>query len=350
MTDAIKQTVLDALAALPAPGTGKDVVSAGWVSGFFLRGGKLGFAIELPKGHGMDANLAEQLSEGAKELAQKAAKDYTITVVLTGEPPAPAAPQRPAPPKPKALDGIRHIIAVVSGKGGVGKSTVAVNLAVALAQSGAKVGIVDADIYGPSLPKMLGLSGKPEIEHNRMIPPMAHGISCLSIGLLLDEDSPAAWRGPMVAKALSQLFREADWGTLDYLVVDMPPGTGDVHLSIAQNFTLSGAVVVTTPQEVALLDTRKAAALLEKLNIPVLGVVENMSYFVDAAGNHTAIFGEGGGETLAALTGAPLLAKLPLYADVVKLADTGTPVAALPQHEAAKLFKKIAESIAKKLA
>lgn len=343
MMDATKKLLLEALGSIPAPGTDSDIVSAGWVSGFFLHGDRLGFALDLPKP--LPANEAEALRLKAQAAAMPLAKGKEVTVALTGAAPLKPAPARPAPPTPKPLAGIRHIIAVVSGKGGVGKSTVATNLALALAQLGHKVGLVDADIYGPSIPKMLGLSGKPEIENNRMIPPVAHGVKCLSMGLLMPEDAAAAWRGPMVAKALSQLFRDAEWGALDYLIVDTPPGTGDVHLSIAQNFSLTGAVIVTTPQEVALLDTKKAANLLMKLDIPILGIVENMSYFEDATGTRTRLFGEGGGKALADFCNAPLLAELPLYADVAANADKGQPAAVETAHPLAHSFRKIAGSI-----
>lgn len=339
------------LSAIPAPGTGTDIVSARWVSGFVLKPGKVAFALEIPAAHALMSNEAEALRQQTEKAVRSlGVEEVTIAVtgvikgqVRVGEG---AAPKPAAPPSPTALPGIRHVIAVVSGKGGVGKSTVACNLAVALAATGATVGLVDADIYGPSQPRMLGLSGQPEIHNNKMVPPERYGIKCLSMGLLLDESQPAVWRGPMVAKALSQLFRQAEWGTLDYMVIDMPPGTGDVQLSIAQNFKLSGAVVVTTPQEVALMDVRKSVALLSKLDIPVLGIVENMSWFEDAAGKRNYVFGDNaGGKKLASAIGARLLGQLPLYGEIAPLADIGVPIATNRNHPARALFTELAQAV-----
>ncbi|MCB2081669.1 MAG: Mrp/NBP35 family ATP-binding protein [Rickettsiales bacterium] len=238
-------------------------------------------------------------------------------------------PNVPTPPRPKPLPGVRHIIAVGSGKGGVGKSTIAAGLAVALAQTGKRVGLVDADIHGPSLTRLMGVHGKPSLsKEERLIPPEAHGVNVMSMGLLMDnDDTPIVWRGPMISKGLQQLMRGTEWGELDILVMDLPPGTGDIHLSIVQNFILSGVVIVTTPQEIALMDVRKAITMLEKVGVPILGLVENMSYLQHTSGVHIPVFGQGGTKKLATEKGLPILATLPLDPEVAHHCDHGIPPA-----------------------
>ena len=316
---------------------GADIVSAGWVSGFVIRGGKIGFALDIPEDAGISFTEAEQLRSQAEAAVRTLPGVEQVTVALTGHLPPEGQvrigkrqeePKAVTPPTPKPLPGVKRIIAVASGKGGVGKSTVAVNLAVALAKIGLKVGIVDADIYGPSLARMLGIKEKPEIVDNQMIPPERYGVKAMSMGMLLDEDTPTVWRGPMVSKALSQLFRGAAWGALDVLVIDMPPGTGDVHLSIAQNFMVSGTVMVTTPQEVALMDVKKAIAMFQKMQIPILGLVENMSYFDEPkSGTRNYLFGKNGGRLLADKLSLSLLGEIPIQPEITQGGDAGTPFA-----------------------
>jgi len=251
------------------------------------------------------------------------------------------------------LPNIRNIIAVASGKGGVGKSTVAANLALALQADGARVGMLDADIYGPSQPRMLGISGKPEVIDNKAMRPLVgHGIQTMSIGFLVDESEAMIWRGPMVTQALHQLLTETRWDDLDYLIIDLPPGTGDIHLSMAQKMPVSGAVVVTTPQDIALLDARKAVDMFSKVDVPVLGVVENMSVHVCSnCGHAESIFGTGGGEKMAADFGLPLLGALPLDISIREQADNGTPtVAADANGPIATLYRHIARSASARLA
>jgi ATP-binding protein involved in chromosome partitioning len=265
-------------------------------------------------------------------------------VILTAHKPAPppaAQPQAAAPPL------ATHIIAVASGKGGVGKSTVAVNLAVALAQSGMKVGLLDADIHGPSLPRMLGLNAKPAIVNNRMQPLHAWGLTAMSIGFLVEEQTAMIWRGPMVTGALNQMMTQVDWGVLDILVIDMPPGTGDVQLSLAQRANLAGAVIVSTPQDIALIDARRGAAMFAQVRIPVLGLVENMSQFTcPKCGQTTEIFGHGGAAAEAAAMGVPLLGEVPLQLDIRQTSDAGTPItAAEPDSAAAAAFRAIAAAV-----
>jgi len=251
------------------------------------------------------------------------------------------------------LPGIKNVIAVASGKGGVGKSTVAVNLALALAGDGAEVGILDADIYGPSQPRMLGLSGRPSSKDGKHIEPMqAHGVKCMSIGFLIDAEQPMVWRGPMVTQALVQLIRDTLWGQLDYLIVDMPPGTGDIQLTLSQQVPVSGAVIVTTPQEIALLDARKGLKMFQKVEVAILGVVENMSSHVCSnCGHEEHIFGQGGGERMAADYGVPFLGSLPLDLSIREQTDAGKPtVAAEPQGTIAARYREIARRAAAQLA
>ena len=252
----------------------------------------------------------------------------------------------------KPLPQVRNIIAVGSGKGGVGKSTVAVNLALALAAGGASVGVLDADIYGPSVPMMLGLSGRPDSPDGKSIEPMrAHGLQAMSIGLLVDQDTPMIWRGPMATSALTQLLGETRWDGLDYLVVDLPPGTGDIQLTMAQKIPVAGAVIVTTPQDIATLDARKALKMFEKLGIAVLGLVENMAVHVCSNCGHAEhVFGEGGGERMAQRYGVPLLGSLPLEASIREQGDAGVPVvAARPDSPVAAQWRALAARVVEEL-
>ncbi|MEW6037203.1 MAG: iron-sulfur cluster carrier protein ApbC [Pseudomonadota bacterium] len=252
----------------------------------------------------------------------------------------------------KPMPGVRNIAAIASGKGGVGKSTTAVNLALALAAEGARVGILDADIHGPSQPLMLGVSGRPETEGKKIHPIVAHGLQSMSIGYLIDEDTPMIWRGPMVVGALQQLLNDTLWEDLDYLIVDLPPGTGDIQLSLAQQIPVSGAVIVTTPQDIALLDAQKGLKMFEKVGIPVLGIIENMSVHVcSRCGHAEPIFGEGGGEKMARKYGTELLGQLPLDRSIREHADGGRPtVIAAPDSEPARRYRSIARKMAARLA
>ncbi|MCA0176688.1 MAG: iron-sulfur cluster carrier protein ApbC [Proteobacteria bacterium] len=247
------------------------------------------------------------------------------------------------------LPGVANIVAVASGKGGVGKSTVTANLALALAAEGARVGVMDADIYGPSMPMMLGVAGRPEsLDGKTMEPLAAHGLKVASIGFLVKPDDAVVWRGPMATQALDQLLKQTNWGELDYLLVDLPPGTGDIQITLAQRVPLTGAVIVTTPQDVALADARKGLAMFGKVNVPVLGVVENMAFYCcPNCGHEDALFGTGGGERLAEAAHVPLLGRLPLVRAVREQADAGTPiVAAAPDSPAAASYRALAEQVA----
>ncbi|MDD2795081.1 Mrp/NBP35 family ATP-binding protein [Acidocella sp.] len=262
------------------------------------------------------------------------------------------APPPPPPPVAPVLPGVKSVVAVASGKGGVGKSTVAVNLAVALAQSGLSVGLLDADIYGPSLPRMLGLARKPEVRDGKMIPLEAWGVKCMSIGFLVDGDTAMVWRGPMATGALTQMLGQVEWGALDVLVVDMPPGTGDIQLTLAQKARLAGAVVVSTPQDIALIDARRGVKMFAQVNVPVLGIVENMSYFsCPHCGGRTDVFGHGGAAAEAARINVPFLGEVPLLLEIRETGDAGTPVcAAAPSSVAAASFRAVAAAVAGALA
>ena len=259
----------------------------------------------------------------------------------------PSGPER----SPEFIPEVSHTVAVSSGKGGVGKSTVAVNLALALKQGGATVGLVDVDIYGPDVPLMMGAKGKPGMFDNKIIPVEAHGVKIMSIGLLVNEREALVWRGPMIHSAVQQFLRDVNWGPLDYLVFDMPPGTGDAQLSLSQVIPLSGVVMVTTPQDVALLDVRKGLSMFRKLNVPVIGIVENMSHFIAPdTGKRYAIFGEGGGARIAEEFDAPLLAQIPLEMDTRKGGDAGVPiVVGQPRSAQAQAFRDLAAAVAERV-
>jgi len=286
--------------------------------------------------------------------AHKGPSPTSTTGTRQGNAPPAAAPQHGHAHGPAAggkapllLPDVKAIIAVASGKGGVGKSTVAVNLAVSLARQGHKVGLLDADIYGPSLPRMLGVQRKPEVRDDKMIPIQAWGLSCMSIGFLVDEETPMIWRGPMVMGALEQMMGQVSWGALDVLVVDMPPGTGDAQLTMAQRVSLTGAVIVSTPQDIALLDARRGVKMFEKTRVPVLGLVENMSFFCcPNCGHRTDIFGHGGARVEAAQLGIEFLGEIPLLLEIRTASDAGTPIAAdSPDSEAAKAYDTLARRV-----
>ena len=353
---ATEQAILDALRGLKDPDTQKDIVTLGLVRDLAVRGGDvsltLAFTGQAPATkvmlHSMASKLLGQLPGVAK-----------VQVKMGGSAPAAQShghahgqtPPAGGAKAPELIPEVRHTIAVSSGKGGVGKSTVAVNLALSLARTGAQVGIIDADVYGPDLPLMLGTRGRPGMFDNRIIPVDAHGIKVMSIGLLVGDKEPLVWRGPMIHSFIQQMLRDVLWGALDYLVFDMPPGTGDAQLSLSQVIPLSGVVMVTTPQDVALLDVRKAIGMFQRLNVPVLGIVENMSYFIapDTGGRYH-IFGEGGGQRVADEYGVPLLAQLPLDPETRKGGDEGAPITVRrPDSAQAQTFRELATRVVQRL-
>ena len=342
---ATESALLDALKTVVDPNTGKDFVSTRQLKNLRIEDGDVAFDVEL--GYPAKSQLAllrKALIVAAKTVAgvENVSANLSCKIVSRGV-------QRGV----QLLPRVKNIVAVASGKGGVGKSTTAANLALALAAEGASVGILDADIYGPSQPMMMGLEGRPESADGKTMEPMRnHGVQVMSIGFLIEADSPMVWRGPMATQALDQLLRQTNWGDLDYLIVDMPPGTGDIALSLSQKVPLTGAVIVTTPQDIALLDAKKGIKMFEKVGVPILGIVENMAVHVcEKCGHVEHIFGEDGGKHLAADYQMDYLGALPLNLSIRVQADSGRPsVVSDPDGEIAGLYKAVARQVAVKIA
>ena len=344
MTQLSEQYVKDLLAGITDPNTESDIISLGWLRGIGLDGQRI--SVDLRAGYPIDgirdslvADISSQLeSDPAIEKASINLDWKVVPHVVQGD--------------LKPQDQIKNIIAIASGKGGVGKSSTAVNLALALRADGARVGVLDADIYGPSMPRMLGVSGNPETDGNRIVPQRAHGLQVMSIGFMVEEDTPMIWRGPMVTSALQQLLTETNWQGLDYLVIDLPPGTGDIQLTLAQKVPVSGSVIVTTPQDIALLDARKAVQMFRKVEMSVLGIVENMStHICSKCGHEESIFGSGGGDRMAQEYDIPLLGQLPLAMKIRSDLDQGMPtVVSDPDSELAQRYREVARKTAARLA
>lgn len=340
-----KTAVEDLLRTFIDPNHGIDLVTAKSVKAIHIEGANVSVKLEL--GYPAKSTI-EQLKASVEDLLATLDGVESVTVDVTVKILSHAV-QQALKPQPN----IKNIIAVASGKGGVGKSTTAVNLALALAAEGATVGILDADIYGPSIPTMLGLSGYPEsVDNKTMTPKMAYGVQTMSIGYLIDAGQPMIWRGPMATNTLQQLLRDTNWVDVDYLIIDLPPGTGDIQLTLAQQIPVSGAVIVTTPQDIALIDAQRGLGMFAKVNVPVLGIVENMSMHIcSECGHAEAIFGEGGGAAMAYINKVDFLGSLPLDIRIRQQADSGMPtVVAEPDGRAAKIYKEIARKTAAKLA
>ena len=368
MASLSEQDVAKALANVRDPASQKSVTEAGMIEGIAVRGGHVTFAIEVPPER---AAASEPLRKACEAAVEKLPGVLSVTAVLTAhrERARPAAPRtqpaaaaarhahahahpREAPTVAKGIAGVKSIIAVASGKGGVGKSTVAVNLALGLSALGLKTGLLDADIYGPSVPRLLSIKDKPRSDGKTLKPIEKFGIKTMSIGFLVGEDTPMIWRGPMVMSALTQMLGDVEWAPLDVLVVDMPPGTGDAQLTLAQRVPLKGAIIVSTPQDLALIDARKGLAMFKTTAVPVLGIVENMSTFVcPHCGTESHIFGHGGARETAAELGTDFLGEIPLVMSIRETSDAGTPIVAKdPGSPEARAFLALAERVREKLA
>jgi ATP-binding protein involved in chromosome partitioning len=336
-----RDAVLNALRVVVDPDIRRDIVSLGFVKELVLEGGRVSFTIELTT---PACPVKDQLRDQAAAAVRALPGVSSVDVKMTAKVRSASAPETGRPPLP----GVKNVIAVGAGKGGVGKTTVAVNLAVALAKCGSRVGLLDGDIYGPNVPLMLGLNTQLTTDGKQIVPAEKYGLQVVSIGFLTNDDAPIIWRGPMLHGAIQQFFREVAWKELDYLIVDMPPGTGDVALSLSQTVPVVGSIVVTMPQQVSLADSRRAIRMYQKLNIPTLGVVENMSYYACPNCHHeTDLFGHGGGEALARDMSVPFLGRLPVYQAIREGGDAGVPlVISEPGSVAARAFTTVAERTA----
>src|SRR6201994_1691391 len=342
---ASRDDVLRALDQVIDPVSGRTVVQENMITGLVVRDGHVGFAVEVPPARGPQS---EPLRAACEAAVAKLPGILSVTAVLTAHQGTAPPPVRPAqPPQPQGIPGVASIIAVASGKGGVGKSTVAVNLALGLSRLGLKVGLLDADIYGPSLPRLLDIRQKPETDGKKIKPIEKYGLKTMSIGFLVKGDEAMIWRGPMVQSALTQMLNDVSWAPLDVLVLDMPPGTGDAQLTISQRAPLRGAVIVSTPQDIALIDARKGIAMFEKTKVPVLGIVENMSTFVcPNCGHESHIFGHGGARAEARKMGVPFLGEIPLVPLIRQTSDAGKPIVVeAPDSAEAEAFRAVARAV-----
>jgi ATP-binding protein involved in chromosome partitioning len=336
-----QSVILEALKVVRDPDLNQDIVSLGFVKDLAIDAGRVSFAIELTT---PACPVKDQMRDQARAAVLRVPGVTDVAVTMTARVREALGLDGARQPVP----GVKNIIAVGAGKGGVGKTTVAVNLAIALAKHGSRVGIIDGDIYGPNVPIMLGMKSQLVTDGQKIVPAERYGLQVVSMGFLTGDDAPIIWRGPMLHSALQQFFREVRWADLDYLIVDMPPGTGDVALSLSQTVPTAGAIVVTTPQQVSLADSRRAVAMYKKLNIPTLGVVENMSYFVCPQCSHESdIFGSGGGERMAQELGVPFLGRIPIYQPIREGGDSGVPLTVSePESPAARAFMAAAERAA----
>jgi len=341
--------IQNALKTVQYPGYSRDIVSFGLVKDITIANGAVSVTMQLTTSN---PDIARQIQESSERVLKNLPGAKQVHVEVR----QPAAGQSEGGINPfsnqNRVPGVKHTIAVASGKGGVGKSTMAANLACALKQLGASVGLLDCDIYGPSIPLMMGVHERPTVgEDERLVPPSNHGVKVMSIGLLLTDDQPVIWRGPMIAKTIQQFLFAVDWGELDFLVVDLPPGTGDAQLSLCQTVPLDGGVIVTTPQEASLGVVRKGIGMFQKVNVPILGIVENMSYFTAPNGERVEIFGHGGGQAEAARQSIPFLGEVPIFTEIREAGDRGVPiVTSAPDKPAGRAFIQIAEALRKKLA
>ena len=336
-----------ALKAVKYPGYSRDIASFGLIKQIVVTNGDVSVSMQLTSAN---AEIAQQIKAESERVLRSLPGVNLVRVEVNQPATGPAGAQNPWANQNR-VPGIRKIVAVASGKGGVGKSTVAVNLACALKRSDRRVGLLDCDIYGPSIPLMMGIHQRPTISAaEKMVPPSNHGVKLMSIGFLLDNDQPVIWRGPMIVKTIQQFLTAVEWGDLDYLLVDLPPGTGDAQLTLCQTVPLDGGVVVTTPKEASLGVVRKGIAMFEKVNVPILGIVENMSYFTAPSGERVEIFGHGGGRAEAERQSIPFLGEIPIFTEIRVAGDQGMPVTiSAPEQPPAQAFMRIAEALRQKL-
>jgi len=339
--------IKNALKAVKYPGYSRDIVSFGLIKEISTTNGTISIVMQLTASN---PDAARQIKEDSERVLKTLPGAKQVHVEVRQPAAGQAAPG--ALPNQNRIPGVKRIVAVASGKGGVGKSTCSVNLACALAQLGASVGLLDCDIYGPSIPLMMGVHERPTVNENeKLVPPINHGVKVMSIGLLLDDGQPVIWRGPMIAKTIQQFLFAVEWGEADFLLVDLPPGTGDAQLSLCQTVPLDGGVIVTTPQEASLGVVRKGIAMFEKVNVPILGIVENMSYFTTPNGERVEIFGHGGGQAEAARQDIPFLGEVPIFTEIREGGDRGVPVVvSAPDKPAGRAFIQIAEALRSKFA
>jgi ATP-binding protein involved in chromosome partitioning len=339
-------SIRDALKAVKYPGYHRDIISFGLVKDIAVNQGAVSVSIQLTSGN---PEALQQIKVDAEQVLRALPGVQSVVVDLKHPvAPTPAAAHAQSPwSGQNRVPGIQRILAIASGKGGVGKSTVSVNLACALTHLGARVGLLDCDIYGPSIPLMMGIKDRPTVsDDNKLIPPVAYGVKLMSMGFLLEDDQPVIWRGPMIQKTIQQFIHSVNWGELDFLLVDLPPGTGDAQLSLCQTVPLDGGVVVTTPQEASLGVVRKGIAMFEKVSVPIVGIVENMSYFVTPTGDRVEIFGHGGGRSEAARLGLRFLGEVPLFTEIRIGGDAGRPVAAAaPESAPGQAFVGVGKAV-----
>jgi len=352
-TPADEARVLEVLKTVKFPGLSRDIVSFGFVKDLAVGGGNVSLRLEITT---ESPRVAEEIKRDATEKIRSLPGVHAVTIALDARAPGMAAPggARPAPvPSGEILKDVRFKVAVASGKGGVGNSTVTANLALGLTRLGYRVGLMDSDIYGPSQQMMMGITEKPYVnEEDKIVPIERYGVKVISLGFLMDVDQPVIWRGPMVMKAVEQFLQDVAWGKLDFLLVDLPPGTGDAQLTLTQKIQLSGAVIVTTPQEVSLIDARKGLAMFEKVNVPLLGIIENMSFYeCPSCGHRDEIFKHGGGRLTAEKLGVPFLGEIPIDPKIVAGGDAGTPIViAEPKSAATAAYMAVADAVARTLA
>jgi ATP-binding protein involved in chromosome partitioning len=342
-----QDTILEALKSVKYPGFSRDIISFGLVKEVSAANGAVSITMQLTS---PNAEAAQSIKAESERIIKALPGVNHVHVEVRQPAAGQGTPQSPFANQNR-VKGVKRIIAIASGKGGVGKSTCSANLACALAHLGARVGLLDCDIYGPSIPLMMGVNEKPTVnEAERLVPPSNHGVKVMSIGLLVSDDQAVIWRGPMITKTIQQFLLAVEWGDLDFLLVDLPPGTGDAQLSLCQTVPLDGGVIITTPQEASLGVVRKGIAMFNKVNVPILGIVENMSYFTAPNGERVEIFGHGGGKAEAARQNVPFLGEIPLFTEIREGGDRGLPITvSTPNHPAGKVFIQIAETVRKQL-